>query len=432
VFHEVEGCSALRNGLNLAAAKEYAVRIPMSAVRILTSPAATLAYGRWVLGIGDEAHPHEPPIDDVRSILVVRPDGIGDAILTGPLLRELRRAYPQARIALVVAPHSWSFFEFCPYVNRVVAMRIPRPMSVTDTWWRPLARRALALSLARHHLSSPRYDVAIAPRWGIDRYDAIPLAYLSGATSRVGYSERVSVEKRKQNQGYDRFLTHIVDDRSIKHEVVRNLSLLPVLGAKAHDQSLEAWLSDKDADFANEVLASSQEQPRVALGPGAGHPRRMWPVARFAEVGRWLIERGARVIVVGGPNDEGLGDELRRRLGSAIIDLTSKTSLRESAAVLMKCALFCGNDGGPMHLAAAAGIPIIEISCHPQSGHDLHPNSPVRFGPWGVPHRILRPEALADGCTDACRVRSPHCILNVGVESAVEAIASLIDETGGL
>jgi heptosyltransferase-2 len=151
---------------------------------------------------------------------------------------------------------------------------------------------------------------------------------------------------------------------------------------------------------------------------------------RFIHVGRWLAERGARLVVIGGSGDEALGSEIRRRVGGAVIDLTGRTTLRQSVAVMRHCSLFCGNDAGPMHLAAAAGIPVVEISCHSRIGHELHPNSPARFGPWGVPHRIVRPAEPADTCFRGCHVPSAHCILNVNVDSVVDAIDSLIDETG--
>jgi hypothetical protein len=90
--------------------------------------------------------------------------------------------------------------------------------------------------------------------------------------------------------------------------------------------------------------------------------------------------------------------------------------------------MFCGNDAGPMHLAAAAGIPVLEVSCHPRGGDDLHPNSPWRFAPWGVPHRILQPEIHLDECDIGCQASVPHCILEVSVDSVIRAMASLLDE----
>ena len=137
------------------------------------------------------------------------------------------------------------------------------------------------------------------------------------------------------------------------------------------------------------------------------------------------------MVVVGGPGDEGWGEELRR-IGDDVIDLTNRTTVRETAAVLARCSLFCGSDSGPMHLAAAVGVPIVEVSCHPVSGDDLHPNSPKRFGPWGVPNRVVQPETPMDDCVAGCRFKVPHCILNVRVESVIAAIESLRVETGVL
>lgn len=422
----------MTDGSYVAATKRYAVRLLIRGVGALTSPSTTLACARLLPRMRRLARSDRSSgIGGVHKILVVRPDGIGDVILTGPFLRELRRARPNARITLVIAPRALNLLQTCPYVDRVLTVRIPPPISVVDTWWSPLRRRVAALSLARSSLWSESYDLALVPRWGVDHHEASVLAYLSGAPDRVAYSEHVSADREKRNRGYDDFFTHLVDDRSVKHEVQRNLDLLSALGVRVSDNTLEAWLSDEDADFATESLPSPKE-PLVALGPGAGGPTRVWPVDRFAEVGRWVMARGARLVLVGGPGEEALGDELRRRLGSGVIDLINKTTLRQSVAVLRQCSLFCGNDAGPMHLAAAAGIPVVEISCHPQTGDDLHWNSPTRFGPWGVPHRIVRPEKPAHGCTSGCRISAPHCILHVHVDSVIASVESLIDETDGI
>jgi heptosyltransferase-2 len=226
----------------------------------------------------------------------------------------------------------------------------------------------------------------------------------------------------------------VVDDRSVKHEVQRNLGLLSVLGTDISelDHALEVWLSDEDKTVAKEILASWSSKPLIGFALGAGSAKRTWPVDRFADVGRWFTDRGYRLVVVGGPGEEGFGEELRRRLRGAVLDLTNKLTLRQAAAVLGHCSMFCGNDAGPMHLAAAVGVPVVEISCHSRRGDDLHPNSPKRFGPWGVPHQIVRPEEPKDGCTAGCGIRAPHCILNVGVDSVIAAIQSLMNETAVL
>jgi heptosyltransferase-2 len=357
------------------------------------------------------------------NILVIRLDAIGDVVLSTPFLRELRRVYPDARITLLVAPHALNLVETCPYIDRVLSLRLPWPTRL----WHPLSRRLTSLSFARGHLWRERYDLAIVPRWGVDRYEAMVIAFLSGARSRVGFAEAAPMGRPTKRRRFDGFLTQVVDDRSVKHEVRRNLDLLSALGMSASEDMLEVWLSEEDEAWAKEIVAS-QAEPLVALAPGAGSPKRRWPIDRFVAVGRWLEDAGARLVIVGGAGEEQLGRELQRRLRSDVIDLTNKTTLRQCCAILRHCSLFCGNDAGPMHLAAAVRVPVVEISCHSGAGDELHPNSPARFGPWGVPHRIVRPDIPVDGCTTGCTASGPHCILSVQTDSVIAAIESLRDE----
>ena len=396
-------------------------------VRLVTSPSATIAIARS-FGIANTRVAEAPSLAGMRTILILRPDGIGDVVMTGPVLRELRRAAPLASITLVVSPRSVNFVETCPYVDKVLTVEIPPPRAAAQTWWRPLSRRAAAISIVRRHLYRERYDLALVPRWGVDNHEASVLAYLSGATRRVAYSEHVSPHREKRNRGYDRYFTILVHDRSVKHEVERNLHLLSALHVEASDHELEAWPSKEDAEFADSAMAFSAGSPAVAVGPGAGSRRRAWPVERFIEVGQWVIDHGGSLVVLGGAGEDPLGHEVRRSLGSRVLDLTNKATIRESTAVLKRCEMFCGNDAGPMHLAAAAGIPVVEVSCHPRAGDALHANSPTRFGPWGVPHRVVQPDRAEPGCDAGCVQSDPHCILNVSVDSVMRAMDSLLKE----
>jgi heptosyltransferase-2 len=399
----------------------------MRIVAAVTSPSTTIAVVR-LFGVRRENRQPPVPLAETRNILVLRPDGIGDVIMTGPMLRELRRAAPQADIALVVSPRAFNVVQRCPYVDQVFTVRIPPPKTSVETWWRPLSRRLAAVAAARRFFRGKRYDLALVPRWGVDNHEASVLAYLSGASERVGYSEHVSSQRAKRNRGYDRFFTLLVRDQSVKHEVERNLDILAALQAKPSRGELEAWLSSEDVEFADRILASGGAAPLVAIGPGGGSLRRMWPIGRFVEVGRWVTDRGGALVVVGGAGEESLGHDFVTNLGSCVFDFTNKATLTETIAVLRRCSMFCGNDAGPMHLAAAAGIPVVEVSCHPRGGDDLHANAPRRFAPWGVPHRVVQPERPGDGCTAGCRASTPHCILNVPVVSVIHAIDSLLKE----
>jgi heptosyltransferase-2 len=108
-----------------------------------------------------------------------------------------------------------------------------------------------------------------------------------------------------------------------------------------------------------------------------------------------------------------------------VLNLAGRLTLRQTAALLGRCAIFVGNDSGPMHLAVTQGTAVIEVSCHPVDGPVDHANSPARFGPWQVESRVVRPAHHRAPCHSGCRVRWPHCILGVAVGDVERAVGEL-------
>lgn len=168
----------------------------------------------------------------------------------------------------------------------------------------------------------------------------------------------------------------------------------------------------------------------IAVGIGAGHPKRRWPVARFASLAKDLsAEMGATFVVVGAGGDGALGEELRNLSGAPVLNLAGHTTLGGSAAIIASCSGFVGNDSGPMHIAAAAGLPVVEISCHPLEADPEHPNSPERFGPYGCPARIVRPDApAAAACRAGCAAAEPHCIERITAPEVTTSALELFSE----
>ena len=361
----------------------------------------------------------------LKRVLVIRLDVIGDVVMTTPFLRELRRNLPNAWITLVVDPLVYDLVENCPYVDEVFtyACKGNKFIGSFQRYWR-------GFRLAFRHLWPRRFDLAILPRWDVDIYTGTFLAYLSVASRRVGFSEKASNQKRSYSQSFDRLLTHTLSNWDPKHEVLKNFDLLRFLGGKVQSNEMEIWLNPEDDAFAEQALKSHGIQPQellIGFVPGAGHPKRMWPLANFLDVGDWLKEEyHARIVVIGGQGEESLGQELLWQLDGAVINTVGQTTLRQTAAILKRCHLYVGNDSGLMHLAAAAKVPVVEISCHPQDGSPFHANSPSRFGPWGVYHRILQPEKPIPPCSDAWIAQEAHFILGVTVEQVKRAVADLL------
>ncbi len=363
--------------------------------------------------------------DAPQRIVIIRLDNIGDVVLSSSMLRELRSLYPGAWLTLVVNSYTRPLVEHCPYVNEVLDVSLAYT-SVFSVF----ADLGRAFRFFRSTLGLQSWDMAIMPRWGPDTHFATLLAAWTGATRRIAFSERTSKERRRLNRGFDRLYTDVLPGGSLKHEAEHNLDIVRYLGGKIQSAGLEVWLSPSDQASADRYwteagLANSATV--IAFGVGAKHSRRRWPAFRFAQ----LIEdlsSGLEFIplVLCGPEDKALARAIRDRVKAAPL-IPEDLSIRQTAALLGRCALFIGNDSGPMHLAAAMGLPTIEISCHPAAGDPEHENSPDRFGPFTDRRAILRPWQATPPCVSSCQFHEPHCITAVSVDSVAEKVTQMLD-----
>jgi ADP-heptose:LPS heptosyltransferase len=382
------------------------------------------AHGRGTPTAGTET-----AVADARRILLVALSEIGDAVLLSPFLRELRRLAPRAHITLVHRPAASSLYARCPYVDRTLTYE-PRAARLL----RPVVLPLRSSRFARRMLDGPRLDVAIVPRWDTDHHFATAIAFWSDAARRVGYSEHVNGRKATLNAGFDRLLTDAVPSGTALHEVERHLALLRYMGAAPSGGPLELWLDDDDEREVDEQLSFSgvvSERPLIAMLIGAADPKRRWPAERFALLGAALLRRytKAHVLIIGGSEDVAAQSVVLDALQLRAVPLAGRLTLRESAAALRRCVVAVGNDSGALHLAAAARVPCVEISCHPANGDVLHNNAPERFGPWGVPSTIVRPGAPIPPCSTACAMHAPHCILRVEVDEVLTAVVGFVDRT---
>lgn len=383
-----------------------------------------LRRSRRVGQIGRQYDPHS-----VKSILLTRVDGLGDLVLLSPLVREIRALWPKAHITLVVDQRFTSFVEQCPYVNEVIGFN-----ERGSKYARLFSGPARAYKLSKQRLWQRKFDLAISPRWDLDTRHAAVLNFLSLPTYHFGFSETVSRRKRALNRSLDTLFTHVIASKpGVRHEIERNAEVLAALGGNpARVHTPEIWLSDSDRSYARQVLAKygiTSRQPLIALGIGATEAKRRWPIERFSALAEWLVETyGAKILVVGDSVDACTAEHMRPILGTAMINQAGVCTVRQSASLMPFCNAFIGNDSGPMHLAAAAGIPVIELSCHPESAPEDHINSPHRYAPLSRCVQILQPAPLSNECRSGCNDSEAHCILNLRLSDVKEAFNELMNE----
>ncbi|MDT8436862.1 MAG: glycosyltransferase family 9 protein [Gemmatimonadota bacterium] len=200
----------------------------------------------------------------------------------------------------------------------------------------------------------------------------------------------------------------------------------PRIGA---DGAATAWRRRRAA-----LGVPPESGPVVGLFPGANAPSRRWPAARFAEVGRGLADRGARVYVFGGPGETALTARVAAGAagpaGGRIHDLGGRTGVAELAGALQACHVLVTNDTGPMHLAAALDRPIVAL----EGAAD-----PVQTRPLATRVRLVgRFDLPCVPCRrNACPRRGRgtvlaearlECLMAVGSGEVLDAALSLLEE----
>ncbi|MCL5961549.1 MAG: glycosyltransferase family 9 protein, partial [Chloroflexi bacterium] len=265
----------------------------------------------------------------LRKILVVKLADIGDVLTAGPALRALRETYPAAQIDVLVTPGSSPVLKDLPLVDNLILFDKFRFDSVGT-----LLNLSKIYKAGRFlgDLRAARYDAVVILHhlttfWGASKYAL--LAISTGAKYRAGL-----------DNGRGWFLTHRTPDLGFGayHEAEYCLQTVATIGAKTNDVRATLSIAQEDDDFASSALAGfindGDETPLVAIHPGSGPYclARRWPVERFAEVADGLANLGAKIVLLGGPDEVVLVDRLDRLSQETKLNLAGKTTTNQLAA----------------------------------------------------------------------------------------------------
>jgi lipopolysaccharide heptosyltransferase II len=300
------------------------------------------------------------------TILLVRLRLIGDVVFTTPVIRALRRHYPDATLTYVIEPPAVPVLQHNPHLTDLVV--VPRRGG--------LRRLADDVAIARR-LRRRRFDLAIDLHGGPR---SAWLTWASGAPRRIGY------ETRGRSWMYTDRVKR-APDLGPRHAVVNQWDLLAPLGIAAPEPGRDAVEMPADPAAAARVDARlraagiSSAHPLVVVHVSAGNPFRRWPESHFVALLTALIRRdpSRRIIITAGPSDAAaarrVADEARRQAGSqaAALPDVGDFDLAELRALIGGAAVYIGGDSGPAHIASTTGTPIVEL---------LGPTLAARSRPW--------------------------------------------------
>jgi heptosyltransferase-2 len=293
---------------------------------------------------------------------VVRaPNWLGDAVMSLPVLAGLKRLYSQAAITVLAIAGLAPLFHAAPGVDQVLVY--PRDQGKWRFLW---GQRG-------------RFDLAVALPNSLE--SALGL-WVTGAPARLGY---VADLRRPWLSLALYGRRHLQD----VHLVYYYLGLLTALGEVTSFTPPGLGVSKEESDAAQARLAAgglASNGPWVGLSPGAAYgPAKRWPPERFAGLAAGLEQEfGAGLVLLGGPDDRPVADELKNHFPGPVLDLVGQTDLRQALGVLSQLRLLITNDSGLMHAAGALGVPLVALfgSTDPQATGPFTDRATVLYHPW--------------------------------------------------
>jgi heptosyltransferase-2 len=280
-----------------------------------------------------------------KNILIRSVNWIGDAVMTLPAIGVIREYFPAAKITVLANPLVSPVFAHHPWVDRVMTF------DESSAHKGVAGRFHLAAELRKH-----AFDLAVILP---NSLNAALVPWLAGIPVRLG----------KTGDGRALMLTHrfpkALQPAGV-HQSENYRAILEYFGISGSIKSqLLVTTADEDAAIASRLAGNGIEKGDFVLGinPGAtyGSAKRWYP-DRFAVVARTLAEEwGAKVVITGGPGETAIAADIERNLAGNCLNMAGRTSVRELMALIKRCNFFITNDSGPMHLAAAFGVPLVAI-----------------------------------------------------------------------
>lgn len=322
-------------------------------------------------------------------IVVRAPNWVGDAVLSLAALRDLRRNFPQARLEVHARPWVAPLYEA---VAEVDAIRTSQGFQADRRLLRGQFDAAVLLpnSFAS---AAAAYAAGIPERWGYATDGRGPL---------LTRKARVPAQVRGRSQVY------------YYRAMLAGIGLTVSASPDVRLGAPEAW-----TERAAELLGAPG--PWIGLNPGAffGSAKR-WVPARYAAAGERLArETGAKIAIVGGALERPLGDAIASAMKVPARVLCGETTLGELLGVLSRLRLLLTNDSGPMHVAAALGVPVVAV---------FGPTDWRETGPVGSRQRLVREPVHCSPCLlRECPI-DHRCMRRVGVERVVGEARALLAE----
>jgi len=318
-------------------------------------------------------------LTDIKSVLVVRPDRLGDVVLSTPVYASIKASIPGVKVTVLVDQSNAGLLANNPHVDAVLEWDSKRPWKI----FRALRRG--------------KYDLAFTLNKTFSATAAV-LTLLSGAACRVGYQNPQSAWMVD---------VQVPIDNNPRHEVENNLKLLKAVRLPKIHPAPQLFFNAQEEQTIDALLNAKRkhpDRPLILIKPGTRVPEWGWRLEKFQKVAKQLIDtEAAEVFLISGPGEEKMTEDFMSSMDRPPVRLPP-LSIMELASLIQKSDLLFCNHTGIMHLASAVNTPVLAIFKHGEI---------ARWGPYNIPHVILE-ERFSDALTPDTVLESIEELLKMG------------------
>lgn len=331
----------------------------------------------------------------MKRILVIKLRYIGDVILSMPILPLLKKHFPEAEMTVLVNPGTDAVLRNNPFLDHILILPRTGLAQKVKFWWA---------------IRQANFDTVVDLTDG-DR--AAFLSYWSGAERRLGFN--------RDHRGRGKLYTQVLPSKyGSMHMVDYHAQALAALGIHDPVDDPEVFIGPPDEEAGAELLVSLAPAGTrlVLLFPSARYVFKAWPLERFAALADWLGEQGIVTALIGNQKEMLIGQQIINLAKHKPMNLMGKTRLLVLAGLMKKSALFIGNDGGPMHLAAAVGCPVLGL---------FGPSNPAVWGPRGKKVATIYKELDCRACFyPGCSRGEESCMRQIQLDEVCQAAKALL------
>jgi ADP-heptose:LPS heptosyltransferase len=347
---------------------------------------------------------------EARRVLCVRLDALGDLIMTTPAIRALASAGADRHVCLLTSPAGVAAARLVPEIGDVIVYDAP--------WMKATAAR-----------TSSAPDLAMVDRLRAGRFDAAVIFTVYSQnplpSAMLCYLADIPLRLAHCHENPYQLLTDWVPDpepgQRVRHEVRRQLDLVAAVGAVARDERLSLRVPPEARERVRARLRGfgiADRSEWLLVHAGASAPSRRYDAQRLGIAARRLVGKTGRAIVLSGTVEErSLVETVRTAVGQRAHSVAGMLDLPEMAALVAEAPLLISNNSAPVHLAAAAGTPVV----------DLYALTNPQHTPWHVASRVLYRDVPCKNCyKSVCPEGHGACLSGIEPDEIVRAALALL------